>query len=270
VAEDGGDEEERLAGGGRTEVTRRGSVVFRASGPWSATVLHLLRHLESVDFRGAPRVVGTGFDRLGRETVSFVEGWTAHPAAWPAERLPQIGVLLRQLHDATRGYVPPSGATWRAWFGRRLGDAPTVVGHCDVAPWILLARGDAGDEAGMALIDWENAGPVDPLVELAQTCWLNAQLHDDDVAALSDLASPEDRARHLRLIADGYRLPVKRRARLVELMIELAVQDAAQQARDASVTPTSTDPEPLWAVTWRVRSAAWMLPHRRTLERALR
>jgi len=45
---------------------------------------------------------------------------------------------------------------------------------------------------------------------------------------------------------------------------------AAQQARDASVTPTSTDPEPLWAVTWRVRSAAWMLTHRRTLERALR
>jgi thiamine kinase-like enzyme len=52
------------------------------------------------------------------------------------------------------------------------------MGHCDVAPWNIVAR------AGMpvALIDWEFAGPVDPLVELAQACWLNAKLHDDIVA----------------------------------------------------------------------------------------
>ncbi|MGZ4433218.1 MAG: hypothetical protein ACXVW7_06265 [Trebonia sp.] len=34
----------------------------------------------------------------------------------------------------------------------------------------------------VALIDWETAGPVDPLVELAQLAWLNAKLHDDVVA----------------------------------------------------------------------------------------
>jgi len=28
----------------------------------------------------------------------------------------------------------------------------------------------------VALIDWEFAGPAEPLVELAQTCWLNAKL----------------------------------------------------------------------------------------------
>ena len=68
-----------------------------------------------------------------------------------------------------------------------------------MAPWNLLAR----DDAGMALIDWETAGPVDPLVELAQACWLNAQLHDDDVAAVNGLAAPAERAGHARLIADG-------------------------------------------------------------------
>jgi len=53
-------------------------------------------------------------------------------------------------------------------------------------------------------------------------------------------------------------------------MIELAVHDARNQARQARVTPTSTDPAPLWAITWRTRSAAWMLTHRRTLDQALR
>jgi len=260
-----GADEEQLTGGGRTDVVRRGAVVHRQAGPWSGTVLHLLGHLEAVGFAGAPRVVGSGFDEVGRETVSYLDGRTAHPRAWPPQRLPEIGLLLCELHEATRGYVPPVGAIWRPWFGRRMGAGASLVGHCDVAPWNLLA----GGRAGMALIDWENAGPVDPLVELAQACWLNAQLHDDDVAAVNDLASPVDRAGHARLIVDGYRLPAADRRRLVDLMIELAVQDAADQARQARVTPTSTNAEPLWGITWRTRSAAWMLTHRRILAKAL-
>jgi aminoglycoside phosphotransferase (APT) family kinase protein len=35
----------------------------------------------------------------------------------------------------------------------------------------------------VAFINWETAGPVDPLVELAQLTWLNAKLHDDILAA---------------------------------------------------------------------------------------
>jgi hypothetical protein len=144
----GAGREQQLTGGGRTTVVRRGAVVDRQSGPWSGTVLHLLRHLEAVGFAGAPQVVGSGFDQLGRETVSFLDGRTAHPRAWPLDRLPEIGELLRRLHDATREYVPPADAVWRSWFGRRLGGGPFVVGH-DVAPWNLLVR----DGGGMALID---------------------------------------------------------------------------------------------------------------------
>jgi aminoglycoside phosphotransferase (APT) family kinase protein len=121
----------------------------------------------------------------------------------------------------------------------------------------------------MALIDWETAGPVDPLVELAQACWLNAQLHDDDIAEKHGLPSPGARAAMVRMISDGYGLERRRRARLVDLMIEVAVQDAADQARHGGVTPESQDVEPLWAVAWRVRSAAWMLTHRHVLCRAL-
>ena len=41
----------------------------------------------------------------------------------------------------------------------------------DNAPWNIVAR----DGMPVAFIDWETAGPVDPLVELAQLAWLNAQ-----------------------------------------------------------------------------------------------
>lgn len=56
---------EALDGGGRTPVFRRGDVVRPRPGPWSVAVLDLLRHLEEAGFRGAPRVVGEGFDAEG-------------------------------------------------------------------------------------------------------------------------------------------------------------------------------------------------------------
>ena len=46
----------------------------------------------------------------------------------------------------------------------------------------------------VALIDWEAAGPVDRLTELAMIAWNNAQLYDDDVAErnrLPDTRKPD-------------------------------------------------------------------------------
>lgn len=197
--------------------------------------------------------------------MTYVEGWTAHPGCWPPDRLAAIGALLADLHAATATYRPPDGAVWQGWFGRSIGDGLRVIGHCDAAPWNLLARPDGG----MALIDWETAGPVDPVVELAQVCWLNAQLHDDDIAERQGLPPAAARAGMLRAVVDGYGLGRAGRSRLVDLMVEVAVQDAADQARQGGVTPDSQDVEPLWAVAWRARSAAWMLSHRRLLDRAL-
>ena len=76
-------------------------------------------------------------------------------------------------------------------------------------------------------------------------------------------------ARQLRLLVDGYGLPRGQRAGLLELMVEVAVADAKTQADEAGVSPGSTDPTPLWAMTWRIDSAEWMLRHRRVLRNAL-
>ncbi len=254
-----------LTGGGRTAVSRRGSIVLRAAGPWSATVLRLLRHLEDVGFANAPRVVGSGFDEQGRETLSFVEGDFVHPGPWSDEALPAIGGMLRQLHQATASFEIPPNPIWRSWFGRSLGGTRHVLGHCDTGPWNIVAV----TGRPVALIDWEDAGPVDPDLELAQACWLNAQLHDDDVAERVGLAPPERRAGQVRLLLDGYGMSRAERVGFVDKMIAFAVHAAADQAVQAGVTMNSKSVDPLWAIAWRTRSASWMLRNRWTLERAL-
>jgi aminoglycoside phosphotransferase (APT) family kinase protein len=68
------------------------------------------------------------------------------------------------------------------------------------APWNIVAR----DGMPVALIDWEFAGPVDPLVELAQAAWLNAKLHDDLVAQIAGI-TPETTAHPVALWAMAWR-----------------------------------------------------------------
>jgi hypothetical protein len=242
-------------------VWRDGDSVVRAAGPWSQTILSLLRHLEHEGFEYSPRVVGSGFDEKGREVLTYVPGEPVHPKAWDETAFPALGGLLRELHHATATFEPADAAVWRDWHGRRLGEGPFVVGHCDTGPWNFLAE----DSMPVGLVDWETAGPVDPRYELAQACWLNAQLHDDDIGDRQGLPPLTDRARHVRLVLDGYELPHAERTGFVDRMIEFALQDAAAEAIDAGVEPETQDVSALWGITWRTRSAAWMQRHRTEL-----
>lgn len=261
TAEDG----ELLPGGGRTAVRRIGDVVHRDTGPWAPAVHALLRFLEAEGFSGAPRVVGTGFDQQGRETLTYLPGASPHPGPWPDEAHFALGGMLAEFHRLSVRFVPPAGAVWRDWFGRALGDGARLIGHCDLGDWNILAEN--GRPTGF--IDWEQAGPVDPMVELAQLCWLNAHLFDDDLQARLGLAPAATRARHFRAIVDGYGLPAGARERLVDTMVILALHDSANEAVEAAITPDSTAPvAALWAMAWRARSAAWMDRHRAFLARA--
>ncbi|MGB8646735.1 MAG: phosphotransferase [Anaerolineae bacterium] len=252
-----------------TNVRREGAIVVRDAGPWTPAVHALLRHLESVGFAGAPRVVGSGFDPEGRETLSYIEGEFLDRGPWGLEGIAAVGQLLRELHAATASFWPPAGAVWWPWFGRALGGPVRIVGHCDVAPWNIVTR------AGLpvALIDWERAGPVDPLVDLAQACWLNVKLHDDIVAEREGLPSLTDRARQLRALVDAYGLSAKQRRGFVDRIVEFVVHAAANEADEAGVTPDTTSggtaPELVWALAWRARAAAWVYRHRGTLQNAL-
>jgi aminoglycoside phosphotransferase (APT) family kinase protein len=91
----------------------------------------------------------------------------------------------------------------------------------------------ARDSLPVAFIDWVTAGPADPLEEIAVTAWLNAQLHDDDIAERQGLPSARARAAQLRHFADGYRLAAAVRRGLVTAMIEYAIRDSAAEAIQA-------------------------------------
>lgn len=247
-----------------THVQRHGDTVLRPVRPWTATVHALLRHLESTGFAGSPRVVGDGYDDQGREVVTYLDGDFVHPHAWSDDGVWHAGRLLRDLHDATATFRPPRDAVWQSWTGRS--DAPgAVIGHCDAGPWNTVAR----NGLPVAYIDWEGAGPIDRIDEIAATAWWNAQLHDDDVAELQSLPGAVARARQLRLFLDGYGLSAADRNGLVTRMIEFAIRDSAAEAAKAGVTQQSTDPAPLWAVAWRARAASWMLRNRPLLEHAI-
>ena len=96
----------------------RDGVVYREAGPWSPTVLALLRHLEDAGFAGAPRIVGTGFAADGREMLSYVPGASPQPYAWSEDVVAGVGMLLRELHAAAATFIPPPDACWKPWFGR--------------------------------------------------------------------------------------------------------------------------------------------------------
>jgi len=262
--------EESLAGGWATMVTRVGNTVFRSPKPQSRTVIPFLSYLESVGFPAAPKPIGTGFAPDGREMFEFIEGTSPHPFAWSDEAAFEIGALLRQLHTLSAQWKMPLDAQWQTSFLRGLPGTTSVIGHGDLGPWNILAR----DARPCAFIDWDNAGPLDPLWELAHVTWQNAQLYDDDVSDANNLPDATGRSRQSKLILDGYGLGRDLRRDLVDRMIQLAIWSAREEAVDHKVTADTLSPSPegypiLWAVTWRARSAAWMLDHRELLQRTI-
>lgn len=106
-------------------------------------------------------------------------------------------------------------------------------------------------------------------MKLPQACWLNAQLHDDDIARRVGLGLPQARGRQAGFLLDGYGLVRAERVGFIETMIAFAIHDASDQAVQANVSIDTTDPEPLWAITWRTRAASWMLRHRAALHIAV-
>jgi len=248
------------------EVYRRGDVVVRDASAWAPTVHTLLRHLEERGFP-APRVVGSGFDEDGRETLTYVEGETGWKGPMSLEHAFAVGGMIRCLHETTATYTPPADAQWYPWCGRSLGARERVVGHCDLAPWNIICH----DGLPIAFIDWDFAGPTDPHVDLAQACWHCAKLYDDMVAEDEGLPPLADRAALLRAILDGYGLAAEPRTRLVDLILDLIVYFSAWQADEFGITPHSqpADADISWAFAWVSRSAAWIHRNRSALQDAV-
>jgi hypothetical protein len=169
---------------------------------------------------------------------------------------------------------------WMPSWVRSLTGDDWIIGHCDVAPWNLVCN----DGVPIALVDWDSCGPVALIWELAHAIWLNSQLFDEDVAESQGLPSVRERFILAQLICDGYGIPIRERKHLPDAMIEVAIRTAAQEAVDSGVNVLGYSPvkygllgggEPFsghdltWALTWRIRSARWLVDNRSALATAL-
>jgi hypothetical protein len=222
-------------------ITRRGGELLRPLGPWSGAVHELLRHLETVGFTGAPRVLGR---EGGREILTFLDGDVPADPHWqpgrghrlPAEARSEAALaaaarLVRSLHDAARDFRP-------AETGYRFHPCPPrtgeIISHGDLGPWNTVYR----DGLPVAFIDWDAAGPVDPVVELASAAWEfvplgpPAQLREVGFDPVPDVAA------RLRLFVDAYGLADRRLIRpalqrcllLAADRVKLAPVNAAEAA----------------------------------------
>jgi hypothetical protein len=160
-------------GGGINRVVRIGTTIRRPVGPWSSAVHELLRHLQSVNFTGAPRFLG--IDEKGREILSNVVGRTPWPASTELvdmRFLASTAALLRGYHDAVAGWNP-AGLSWQR--------PPVHVGnvevicHNDVAPWNVMC--DSG--VATAFVDWDTAAPGSRMWDLSYLAYTFAPLADE-------------------------------------------------------------------------------------------
>jgi Ser/Thr protein kinase RdoA (MazF antagonist) len=190
-------------------IVRRGDRLLRPVGPWSPAVHEYLRHLEAAGFGGSPRVLGIEGDR---EVLTFIDGDVANDPGWEpgrGNRLPpyaRTDVALRgaaeligRLHQASAGFRP---AVTSYRFHPCPPKAGEVVSHGDLGPWNTVYR----EGMPVAFIDWDAAGPIEPLADLAAAAWTFVPLAPPRQLAEAGFDPLPDLPSRLRLFVDGYGL----------------------------------------------------------------
>ena len=199
-----------LAGGRMTRgIVRRGDRLLRPTGPWSPAVHEYLRHLDAARFDGSPRVLGIEDDQ---EVLTFIDGDVAVDPQWEpghGHRLPPYARtdvalcgaadLLRQLQAAASGFQP---AITSYRFRPRPPRAGEIISHGDLGPWNTVYR----DGIPVAFIDWDSAGPVSPLDELADAAWTFVPLAPPRQLLEAGFEPLPDLPARLRLFVEAYGL----------------------------------------------------------------
>lgn len=190
VPRDPQSEEEHLPGatGGATRI---GRTVRRPTGPWTPAVHELLTYLHDNGLRGIPELQGS--DDEGREILEYVEG-----RGVPIDQevvldnvLVEAVTWLRDFHDLVDGFRPAGARHWRAAGEVELADDEIICHHDPGAYNWIIQSGHF-----VAMIDWDMAGPGQPIDDLAFLAWTGIPLYRE--------IPVEDVARRLDLLVDAY------------------------------------------------------------------
>jgi aminoglycoside phosphotransferase (APT) family kinase protein len=223
-------EGELLTGVGVTQgIVRIGDTVRRPLRPFSLTVQAYLAHLRDAGFTGAPLPLGV--DEQGREVLSFVPGEVPRnplpPETAGDDVLVALAQLIRSLHEASAGWVPPAGAVWggtpaseasaaRAASAGPAGPQGELVSHRDYYPGNVVFR----DGLPAALIDFDLAKPTSRLYDIANAIWYWAPLRAprDRAPAFMHLDTPH----RIAVFAGAYGMTAQQRADFAPFAVELA------------------------------------------------
>ncbi|MHA5023692.1 aminoglycoside phosphotransferase family protein [Streptomyces sp. SD35] len=242
-------------------VVRIGDTVRRPVQPWTQTVHALLRHLESVGFLHAPRVLG--FDEEGREVLSYIEGESG-PLGWAKvvedEGLSAFARLLRDYHDATADFIPPDQAVWAAGTG-----TPTsgeVICHGDFGPWNVVWQG----HRPVGIIDWDFARPAARLHDVAYALQYVAPFRDDaECLRWLHFPQPPNRRKRLEQFCSAYGLSSA--DGIVEAVI---AEQQANAERVGRLADAGHQPQATWVAEGYLhdleRRLAWSREHRHLFE----
>ncbi|GAB7052088.1 phosphotransferase [Catenuloplanes indicus] len=218
------------------DIVRVGDTVRRPAGPWTPSVHAFLEHLHGAGFAHAPRPLG--FDERGREVLTFAEGTVPWGDDLPLlagdGTLRAVARVIRDLHDAAAGFVPPDDAVWNTLVPP---DRTELITHNDLAPWNLVA----GER--LTFIDWDGTAPGSRLWDLAYAAH-----------GFLPLArwSGWDHGRRLGVFADAYGADEAMREALVPLLARRtrAMHDFLREQAGLGVEP--------WLTHWRTgHGDAW-------------
>jgi hypothetical protein len=206
--------------GDRIQIT--GDVVRRPAHAWTPTVHAFLRHLRSQGLECVPEPLGIehgiegairqgveGAKEGGVETLGYLpgasgrDGWFAQHSS---EGLTSAAQLLREIHDASVGWVPPPDARWAA---------PPVPGddlvlcHGDAGPWNFVWDGTTA----IGLIDWDFLHPAPRADDVAYALrWFAPARSDEHALEWHHFPVVPDRAARIEAFLAAYAEPPGQRA----------------------------------------------------------
>lgn len=245
-----------------------GDVVRRPAHPWTPTVHAFLRHLRSAGLDCAPEPLG--IDAGGVERLRFLPGASGRDG-WFAQHSPDglasAARLLRTIHDASVGWVPPSDARWAA---PPVPGAELVMCHGDPGPWNFVWD---GDEA-IGLIDWDFLHPAPRADDVAYALrWFAPTRSDEHALEWHHFPVVPDRAARIRAFLAAYGDPPGRQASVwhtrdwveaIATRIEATVRIATALAHDG------IEPQRTWLEAGdfdiELDDARWVREHRHLLE----
>ena len=248
-----------------TSATRSSFASATRSGGRSAhTRMRWTRCFGTSSSSASPGLRALGRDDRGRQVLSFVEGEPALPPGPAVTVLPSAGALLREMHDAQAGFVPPRAVARRAARPRRGG------GRRDLPQRHLPAERDLPRGASGGA---DRLGPGDPRAAPLRRRVGGQLLGAARARRASDRvrASAGTEGRAAALLCDGYGLEPSDRIALLDV-----VAHRNRMGYEIHRVYGGERRLPGWREMWDAGSgdeilkrSAWFEAHRADLQRSL-